>query len=320
MLELDKIYNMDCIDGMKQLEENSIDLIIADPPYNIGKADWDKIDNYIEWSGKWIGQCERILKDNGSFYFFHNDILQIAQLIEWLRINSKFVFKQFIVWNKRFNGAKNKGYLDGFVEVNGIRNYQQMAEYILFYTFQDELQEITSFDNLREYIKKEGKKAFNDINKMNVFLGFCEKGGMATRKYLGKTQWYLPTEEHYEKLQTTGFFQKSYKDISQEYKNLRYTFNNQKTHHSVWNYEIAKKEGHITSKPIKLLENIIKHSSNENDIIIDPFLGSGSVALACKQLNRHFIGFEINKEYYTISLQRLLNISKRLDYFMEVKT
>lgn len=127
----------DCLEKMKDIPDCSVDLVLTDPPYNIGKAQWDKIDNYIKWCGKWILECQRVLKDNGSFYFFHNDMPQIAQLMEWIRQNSKFVFKQFIVWNKRFEGAKNKGFLDGFCETGQLRNYQQMAEYCLFYTFQD---------------------------------------------------------------------------------------------------------------------------------------------------------------------------------------
>ena len=69
-IELNKIYNMDCLEGMKRIPDKSIDLIVTDPPYNIGKAKWDKIDNYIEWMGTIFKECERILKDNGSFYFF----------------------------------------------------------------------------------------------------------------------------------------------------------------------------------------------------------------------------------------------------------
>ena len=110
---------------MPTLPEKSVDLIIADPPYNIGKADWDKIPDYIEWCGKWLLECQRLLKDNGSFYVFHNDMEQIADLMLWIRENTEFVFKQFIVWNKRFESANNKGFLDGFIAPDGLRNYQQ---------------------------------------------------------------------------------------------------------------------------------------------------------------------------------------------------
>ena len=75
MLELDKIYNMDCIEGMKQIPDHSIDLIIADPPYNIGIDEWDSkksIENYIDWLSPIIDEYFRILRKNGSLYIFGN--------------------------------------------------------------------------------------------------------------------------------------------------------------------------------------------------------------------------------------------------------
>ena len=71
MLDLNKIYNMDCLDGMKQLDDNSVDAVVTDPPYNIGKDEWDKIDNYCDWFLSIVKECDRVLKDNGTFWFFH---------------------------------------------------------------------------------------------------------------------------------------------------------------------------------------------------------------------------------------------------------
>ncbi len=84
-------------------------------------------------------------------------------------------------------------------------------------------------------------------------------------------QWTLPTKETYEKLiekfaidKWNNF--KTYEELKYIFESSRYTFNNQKTHHSVWNYDFdSKKIGHITPKPVALIENILKHSSNKND-------------------------------------------------------
>ena len=65
----------DCLELIKDIPDKSVDLILTDPPYNIGKAKWDKIPNYIEWCGKWFIECQRVLKDNGSFYWWHNDMV-----------------------------------------------------------------------------------------------------------------------------------------------------------------------------------------------------------------------------------------------------
>ena len=62
---------------------------------------------------------------------------------------------------------------------------------------------------------------------------------------------------------------------------------------------------HITVKPVKLIEHLIKIFSKENSLVVDPFLGSGTTSIACKNTNRKCIGIELNKEYYDISLERL---------------
>lgn len=316
-LPVNQIICGDCLDVMKELPEKSINLIVADPPYNIGKAKWDKIKNYIDWMGAVFLECQRVLKDNGSFYWFHNDMMQIKDLMRWIEDNTQFVFKQFIVWNKRFDGARNKGFLDGFVETGGLRNYQQMAEYCLFYTFQDEtgLEQIQPlcFKPYLDYMTSERNKAGLTIKQCNDLTGYISiashwfwqpEGAQPQPRFIQKVD--------YEKLQSTGYFQKEYESLRQEYESLRYTFNNQKTHHSVWNYEIAPKIGHVTPKPVPLIENIINHSSNPNDIILDPFIGSGTTAIAAHNTGRFFIGIEKEEKYVEIARKRIAEHTQQL--------
>ena len=312
----------DCLEVMKSIPDKSVDAVITDPPYNIGKADWDKIENYINWCGSWIIECQRVLKDNGSFYFFHNDMEQIADLMLWIRNNTRFVFKRMIVWNKRFEGASNKGFLDGFVVPDGLRNYQQMAEYCLFYTFQDEtglsrvMSDYGNFTTIKNYLRSEKNK--------------YERTGLSIKDALNWTTHFhtfaegqsfgFPTEKTYKELQMlTGLFSREYEDLRREYEDLRreyeglrYTFNNQKTHHSVWNYEIAPRLNHVTPKPVSLIENIIKHSTNENYTILDPFMGSGTTGVACVQTGRNFIGIEISEEYFRIAEKRIAEAQQQL--------
>lgn len=308
----------DCLELMKAIPDKSVDLVLTDPPYNIGKAKWDKIPNYIEWCGKWFKECERLLKDNGSFYFWHNDMPQIAQLMEWIRQNTRLVFKQMIVWNKRFDKASNKGFLDGFVMVDALRNYQQMCEYCLFYTFQDDtgLEMIhalpTCFAGLKKYLDDELAESGYTEQTIGQLLGnkmASHYFGFSTRD---KSQFVLPTLPNYEKLQSTGRWQRPYESLRQEYESLRleyeslrFTFNNQKTHHSVWEYEIAERREHITPKPVDMLENILRHSSNEGDTVLDCFMGSGSTGVACVNTNRNFIGIELDADYFKIAERRI---------------
>jgi site-specific DNA-methyltransferase (adenine-specific) len=310
------IIQGDCLEVMKDIEDKSINLVVADSPYNIKKADWDKWkreSDYIDWCLLWIKECERVLKDNGSFYFFHNDMTVISKLMGRIEKETKFVFKQMIIWNKRFPEASNKGFLDGFVVVDGLRNYQQMCEYCLFYTFQDEtglstvMLDINNFSTMRRYFKE----LLEFINKSKIEI-ITSIGQQADHCFRWKSsQWDLPTKETYNELiekfnikEWEGF--KEYESLRQEYESLRYTFNNQKTHHSVWDYEIAPRVDHVTPKPLPLIENIIKHSSNEGDVVLDPFLGSGTTAVACKKLNRICIGIEKESKYIEIANKRLI--------------
>lgn len=157
MLELNRIYNEDCLGerGMRLIADKSVDLIVIDPPYNIGKdRRWDKwktVESYVEWMGHVFKGCERVLKDNGSFYFFHNDFLQIVELQKWLGENTPFRFKQLITWNKIHERFKNRGFVQQRLSIDGMRNYYNgFTEYCLYYTFQDEtgLEAVTE-----EYIK-----------------------------------------------------------------------------------------------------------------------------------------------------------------------
>lgn len=335
-LELNRIYQMDAIEGMRLLPNDSVDLIVIDPPYNIGKDKrWDKwpsVDDYVAWMTEVFCECERVLKPNGSFYWFHNDFEQIVELHRAINENTSFIFKQFIVWNKRFKGAKLKGYLDAHIAVDGLRNYKQMAEYCLFYTFRDETgltsvkHSLNNFTTLRNYFRELQSFIGLNIRGINKTLGH-RKAEHAF--YWKTTQWDLPTAETYNELidvfridEWGGFrnyeslrqeyeqLREEYEQLRQEYEKQRYVFNNQKTHHSVWNYEVAPKIGHITPKPVELIENIIRHSSNEGAIVLDCFMGSGTTAVAAARLGRNFIGFERDPEYVEIANQRIKNTTK----------
>ena len=306
-----KIYQGDCLEVMKNMPNKSINLVIIDPPYNIGKDKWDKwktVEEYVEFMGKVFLEIQRVLKDNGSFYFFHNNFLQIVELQNYINKNTNFIFKQLLVWNKRFNEASNKGFLDGFIEVEKLRNYQKMAEYCLYYTFQDETG-LNNFKTLRDYFKYIQIEI--GLNKKQIIEKIGQRADHCFRH--SSSQWDLPTEETYNELikvfninKYEGF--KTYESLRQEYEELRYTYNNLKEHHSVMNYEIAKKQGHMTPKPVDLLEYIIKTSSNEGDVVLDCFMGSGSTGVACLNTIRKFIGIELNVKYFSIAKDRLKNI------------
>ena len=309
-----QLYHGDCLELMKNIPDKSINLVIIDPPYNIAKADWDKWktgEEYINFMGKVFTECQRVLKENGSFYFFHNDFEQMAELQHWMKNNTKFIFKQMLVWNKRFDGSKRKGFFDGFIEVENLRNYQKMAEYCLYYTFQDETglnrikTDLNNFRSLRQYFE-EYQEALG-MTKKEIIGRIGQKADHCFR--WKSSQWDMPTKETYEELSRFPlkhkFLRKEYEDLRKEYEDLRYTFNNQKQNHSIMNYEVPKKSGHITPKPVELLEYLIKTSSNEGEMVLDNCMGSGSTGIACINTNRRFIGIEKDDKYFNIAVNRI---------------
>lgn len=319
-LALNAVHEGDCLEIMREIPDGSINLIVIDPPYNIGKDKrWDKwqtVDGYVAFMTDVFKECERVLKPNGSFYWFHNDFLQIVELQNAINKHTAFIHQQFITWNKRFEGAYNKGFLDGFVEVGGLRNYQQMTEYCLFYTLQDEYganKNGFGFQQLRDYF--EGVRKYVGESKKSIIDKIGQGADHCFRS--NSTQWSLPTREVYSKIteeyDLSGMpSYKEYDELLNIYNESRYTFNNQKTHHSVWNYEVAQKQGHITPKPVELIENILLHSSNEGDVVLDCFLGSGTTAVAAINTGRQFIGIEREPEYVAIANQRINDAKEAL--------
>jgi site-specific DNA-methyltransferase (adenine-specific) len=271
------LYSGDAIDKLNEVEDKSIQTICIDPPYNIGKDFWDNIENYIEWLTSIICKLETKLKPNGSFFIFHNDMEQIAELIISIKKNTKLIFRQMIVWNKRFENSPKKGFLDGYIVKNDMHNWNKMAEYILFYTF----------DN-SELIKKERIK--QNVSQQTISQEIKSKTG-------GSTGWFsnIETGKNYPTKETMAPITKH---LGLKYEDIVPKFNNQKTDHSVWNYDIAKKLSiHITPKPLNLLKNIILHTTDENDTLLDCFAGTGSLGYAARELNRNCILIEKEEKY-----------------------
>lgn len=349
-----KLYQGDCLEIMKDIPDKSINLVLIDPPYNIGKDtwdEWDTVEDYIEFMGKVFLETQRVLKDNGSFYFFHNDFLQMSELQCWIRRNTNFKFKSLITWDKLTNadtvqiGSLAKGY-------GALRNYfsGSTCEYCVYYTFDTKdktgLAELKNKKNLftpiKKYLREEKRKSGLTLLQINQLFGINISDGIAKR-YFGDSQWELPTEDKYIIMQSTGFWQKPYEELKEEYDSLlqeyegirqecelkRYAFtkpsinmkgsnlkdlkSNLRGLTTVWDFDRPKqnyKLGHITPKPINLLQHIINISSNENDCILDCFMGSGSTGVACVNTNRKFIGIELEEKYYDIAKDRLQNVLK----------
>jgi len=240
MLELDRVYNMDCIEGMKLIDDNVIDMIICDLPYGKTNLKWDVI---IPFDLLWE-QYERIIKDNGAIILFGKQPFT-SELI----LSKKKLFRYELIWEK--TRASN----------NMLVKKQPSALHeniLVFYKKQTTYNEIT-FKVSEKYIDR--RKSIR-----NSYYSNGHYSGIMKRK----------------------------KDDGVRHPQSILIFN------SVWN-----KNMHSTQKPIDLCEYLIKTYSNENDLILDNCIGSGTTVFACLNTNRHFIGFEINTKYVRIVNDKL---------------
>jgi len=309
MLEINKIHNMDCLQGLKQLPNKSVDCIITDPPYNIGKDEWDRIEKYYEWLTDIFKECERVLKENGTLWFFHISFNDLVEIHRRLIKHTSFRHKQLIVINKGINSVA------GRCNTEVLRSFPRATEYLQFYTFQDitgaeQLSETYAKKNpMAKYLRVEFERA-GVTNKKIAKLFPSKTGGMTGCVSNWLLGYNLPLKEQYEKMReylNYEYLKKDYEYLRKEYEELRYPFNLPLGVTDVWDINFYEESisGHVTVKPIKILRRIIQTATTENSIVLDPFMGSGTTAVACYQLGRNFIGFEISKEYCEIANKRL---------------
>lgn len=294
---IDTVIEGDCLDVMKKFPDNSIDLIIADPPYFKvkGKFDfvWDSFESFLNWFELNAKEWKRILKKNGSLYCFGSDKrIAYKQII----LDKYFTLKNNLVWYKIHGSTANR-------TVNILRSFMPTTERILFYVDIDDDNFLDEY--CLKYLRNELKKSKLSQTKIDLICGTFNM----TTHWFNRSQWELPTEEKYKKLQTTGFFKKPYKELREIYERNRRIWKNEKKLKDVLFYSnesnISVKYDHPTIKPLTLIQDLILCSSDENSIILDPFLGSGTTALACKAMKRHYIGIEIEKKYVELSRKRI---------------
>ncbi len=254
MMEINKIYAMDCFKFLENIEDNLVNLAVIDPPYNLKKADWDSFKNekeFFNFTFKWIDALIPKLKDNASLYIF-NTPYNSAFILQFL-LKKKLIFQNWITWDKR----------DGLGSAK--RKYSNGQETILFFT--SGKNHTFNYDNIR--VPYESKERINHALKKGILKNGKRWFPNPKGRLCGEV-WHISSERHKNKV----------------------------------NGKVVTM-GHATPKPLDMIEKIIKASSNKRDLILDCFMGTGTTAIACKKLNRDFIGCEINKEYIEIANKRL---------------
>jgi len=246
-LEINKIYNVDCIDGLKNTEDNSIDLIFTSPPYNIGieydiyKDNLDWIE-YYNWCEKWLTECLRVLKSDGRIAINHyismrKDGVNTSPLSEFYNIMKNIGFKHYsmLVW---MDNTISAGTAWGSWLSASSPNIMNPYEGVLI-MYKDQW--------------KKNSKGISDIEKED-FINLSH-GLIKARP------------------ETKGLTKANFSES-------------------------------FASKIIKML-------SYQEDLILDPFIGSGTTAKVAKDNNRNFIGFELSPSYCEIAEKRLNNLKTK---------
>lgn len=286
----------DCIEKMKSIPDGSVGLVIADPPYwKVVGQEWDyqwrTEKDYIEWSLRWIKEVARILRIGGTFYCF-GYFRTLTFLVPYLD-NMGLELRQQIILDKGMRAVSGRA-------TKNYKMFPNVTESILFI-----IKDNKRF--IKPFLKSRQQALGLTAKEINEALGVKSNGGGMWSIYTGKNVCeQFPTEELWNKLSRVLQFNLPYNKLAQ-------TFNPQMGYTDVWNDIDFYKEKryHPTQKPIKLIERLIAASSNEGDIVLDPFSGCGSTQLSCIDLKRNYIAIELDKQYYETALKRieLLNLS-----------
>ena len=303
-MELNKIH---CNDWMNNtLEDKSVQLIIADPPYFEVKGTfdfvWKSFNDYLADVEKWAKECKRVLADNGTLYWYGDaKNIAYAQII----FDKHFNLLNSLVWENT-NDHKQQ------IRFNtDLRTFAPLTERLLMYS--NETYNLTQCVYIiRDYIRDEITKAKGKIvlKEINEALGTATNGGGVASACLSldKAEPTMLTKEMYEKLQKWcyPYLRKEYEVLRKEYEVLRRPFNNERFYGDVIripNYETGN-YAHDTIKPEKLTRELILISSRPNDLILIPFAGSGTECAMSAKENRNFIGFDINQKYVDMANKR----------------
>ena len=309
-----QLHTGDCLAILPTLPDNSVDLILTDPPYYKVKGDaWDRqwatATEYLAWLDKVLVEFARVLRPNGSLYLFASP--QMAARVECL-IGTRFAVINRITWRKDagFHKTSHK---------EGLRSFFPASEAIIFAEHLgadniakgeagygakcDELRGFI-FEPLRKYLDDERERA--GLSVRAVAEAFRLKSGSRTvtgmaGHWFSQVQWALPTEENYLWLRDLfgpEYLTRPHSDLRKEYESLRRPF--QVTadvpYTDVWDFPtVAHHKGkHPCEKPQDLLRHIITASSRPDAVVLDAFMGSGSTGKAALALGRSFIGIELD--------------------------
>ena len=242
---MNKIYNKDCIIGMKAIPDEKIDLVITDPPFAINfkakKSNYNrtasrvlsgyneiKAEDYYDFTNAWMREVYRILKESGSMYVFSgwNNLKDILTALD----DNNFTTINHIIWKYQFGVVTSKKFVTSHY-------------HCLFVCKDNKKRRFFPYSRFKKSAKTSDGQSLHYMDKEDVWI------------------------------------------IKREY----------------WTGD----DKTPTKLPAEIIKKILEYSSEKKDLVLDPFLGSGQVAVISKTLGRQYLGFEIVKQYYNFANKRL---------------
>jgi len=254
---VNKIYNKDCIIGMKTIPDETIDLVVTDPPFAINfkakKANYNRtasrvlsgyneinVEDYYKFTNNWMRQVKRILKKSGSMYVF-SGWNNLKDILTALDVNG-FTTINHIIWKYQFGVVTAKKFVTSHY-------------HCLFVCKNDKMRKFFPYSRFKKNAKTSDGKSLHYRDKEDVWI------------------------------------------IKREY----------------WTGD----DKTPTKLPAEIIQKIIQYSSEKKDLVFDPFLGSGQVAVVSKMMGRRYLGFEIVKAYFNFANKRLTKNIYRLKKDLE---
>ena len=307
----------DSTELLKSIPDNSVSLILTDPPYHSTKKKnikndtaFDTDENFLEWIKELSIEWRRILKPNGSIFFFCSSKME-ARLE--LLFSSDFNVLAHIVWNKPndpgFEGWKQK------MKKESLRQWYGHSERIIFAepAFEGNLFRIWFANFLKEQRLK-CELSMKDLTEITGDYGNVNHGGATSNWESGRN---IPSREQYLKI-CNGLIATGKIDYMPPYEDVIRPFdvNADVEFTDVWNfYSVRPYNGkHPAEKPLDMLEHCILSSSYEGDIVLDCFAGSGSTAIAALSNNRKSISIELDEIWVDAIKNRLKKFEKENNY------
>jgi len=317
-----RIIQGDAYRILQKLANNSIHLCYLDPPFfanrifeakgyhgKISSFDdkWDRsMDDYLDFMIKILDECHRVLKKSGSLYLHCDWHASHYLKVELDKIFERQNFRNEIVW-KRHNAHNDTRH--------GTKSFGRVHDVILFYTKSKDYTWNSMYQPYpEEYIKKTYRHVESETGRQYALGDLSGPGGRSKGnpryKFMGVTRYWRYCEKSMKRLQKEGrIVQRQPENVPllKRYLDEMPGLMLQDVWDDIKSVQVMKKElvGYPTQKPTRLLERIIQISSNEKDLILDAFCGSGTTLVAAKNLDRKYLGIDNNSQACKISRNRL---------------